>query len=92
MVGEKTLKVYDESLQCTYDHLSKSIDKITTVLKLDSGLAVLSAHNFVTIFSQQEQKNYFCEEECILYAGDLRMKDGCLQVLSGTVFREVILW
>lgn len=34
----------------------------------------------------------FCEEECILYAGDLKTFDGKEVVVAGTVFRSILVW
>ena len=51
---------------------------------------MLFAHNYVESFDAKGAllKRSFCQEECILYAGDIK---GDL-VASGTVFRSILLW
>lgn len=56
----------------------------------DDCISCLLAHNFVEQFKADGSllSRSFCEEECILYAGDLRDKS----VVSGTVFRSILIW
>jgi hypothetical protein len=51
---------------------------------------MLFAHNYVEAFDTKGGflSRQFCQEECILYAGDLK---GDL-VASGTVFRSILIW
>ena len=34
----------------------------------------------------------FCPEECILYAGDILVREGQTIIASGTVFRSILIW
>lgn len=55
-------------------------------------MILLQAHNFIEVFSEGQVARHFCEEECILYSGNLLTHENKIMVLSGTVFREVLLW
>lgn len=60
----------------------------------------LYAHNWVEKFaltpdrsSIQTRFRQFCEEECILYAGDVKRSQGTVEVVvAGTVFRSILVW
>ena len=42
------------------------------VCKYFDSYIALSMHNYVTFYQgNKEQKTKFCEEECLIYAGDL---------------------
>lgn len=59
---------------------------------MDSYIA-LSMHNYLTFYKgNQEEKTKFCEEECLIYAGDLYVDLKNIIVASGTVFREILVW
>jgi len=50
-------------------------------------------HNYVTFYQgNKEEKTKFCEEECLIYAGDLFVDQQNIIVASGTVFREILVW
>ena len=67
-------------------------------LDIDSGhLVNLYAHNYIEVFSLSPSTSNliarkFCEEQCILYAGDVRKQNGKFLVVSGTVFRSILVW
>lgn len=90
MQGEKTFKILDYSLNTIYDHKEKSIDKIIKVNKIGEEITCLYAHNWVQKFTNdgKETLKQFCEEECILYAGDIISNT----VAAGTVFRSILVW
>ena len=79
VIGEGGSKA---SMNLVYDHGKRSLDKLTKVYfdVFTNEAICLYAHNFVERFGVLERPptektnlvcRKFCEEECILYAGDI---------------------
>lgn len=107
VMGEKTFKVLTLTMEPAlglteiYDHSSKSVDKLIYIEWRPTGFTCLYAHNWVEKFKASEGSQekcefvlrQFCEEECILYAGDIKAVDEQRQVVvAGTVFRSILIW
>jgi hypothetical protein len=56
----------------------------------NQGILLLFAHNYIETFDSEGKliSRQFCEEECILYAGDIKGE----MVASGTVFQAILIW
>ncbi|CAG5103493.1 Similar to Wdr6: WD repeat-containing protein 6 (Mus musculus) [Cotesia congregata] len=55
---------------------------------------VLFAHNNLYLYNTSSKKytNVLCEEKCILYSGCISAEKDQVVVLSGTVFKEILIW
>ena len=92
------------SMNLVYDHGKRSLDKLTKVYldMINREALCLYAHNFVERFGVLERPpsensnlvcRKFCEEECILYAGDIMyLGADSYNIASGTVFRSILVW
>ncbi|XP_011143279.1 WD repeat-containing protein 6 isoform X2 [Harpegnathos saltator] len=102
--GAKSICVCDvikqeEVVTCKKQSNNKFNDWIIALqwisVKKQQQLAILFAHNYVSIYNMSESSSEIicCEEKCILYGGSM---SGTFQedlvIFSGTVFQEILIW
>jgi WD40 repeat protein len=57
-------------------------------------VVTLAAHNYLEVFNLNGSliSRTYCQEECILYSGDIASIQDSYLVVSGTVFRSILIW